>query len=101
MIMGVILKQLVSLRNWAILLSKTGKATDKTEVFAYGAFLPEVVCGRRPMDIRGSVLNLVDWVIDFWKRGVILEASDPNLKNVQVVKEIGVGAETGIILFPP
>ncbi|KAK7339683.1 hypothetical protein VNO77_20364 [Canavalia gladiata] len=61
--------------------TRTGKATTSSDVFAFGAFMLEVVCGRRPIEQVGeseSVI-LVDWVYDCWKRGEIVEAKDPNL----------------------
>ncbi|XP_072976507.1 L-type lectin-domain containing receptor kinase SIT2-like [Typha angustifolia] len=62
-------------------MSKTGKATTRTDVFAFGAFLLEVACGRRPMDFQESVEvpNLVDFVLESWKLERILEASDQKL----------------------
>ncbi|KAK1324232.1 L-type lectin-domain containing receptor kinase IV.1 [Acorus calamus] len=48
-------------------LSKTGKGTTATDVFSFGAFLLEVVCGRKPIDLRPEEpTNLVDWV---WTTG--------------------------------
>ena len=82
-------------------LSKTGKATIKTDVYAYGAFLLEVACGRRPMEMCGSRPNLVDWVLDFWKRGVILEASDPDLGSDYVVKEMELVLKLGLFCSHP
>ncbi|KAK1275394.1 L-type lectin-domain containing receptor kinase IV.1 [Acorus gramineus] len=49
-------------------LSKTGKGTAATDVYAFGVFLLEVVCGRRPIDLELMSVNdgpnLVDWVLD-------------------------------------
>ncbi|KAK7395255.1 hypothetical protein VNO78_15806 [Psophocarpus tetragonolobus] len=61
--------------------TRTGKATTSSDVFAFGAFMLEVVCGRRPIEqVGGSGTEvLVDWVYNCWKRGEILEARDPNL----------------------
>ncbi|KAL3010215.1 hypothetical protein AAZX31_07G127800 [Glycine max] len=61
--------------------TRTGKATTSSDVFAFGAFMLEVVCGRRPIEQgreSGSEI-LVDWVYNCWKKGEILEARDPNL----------------------
>ncbi|TKY65993.1 L-type lectin-domain containing receptor kinase IV.1 [Spatholobus suberectus] len=61
--------------------TRTGKATTSSDVFAFGAFMLEVVCGRRPIEQVGESGSeiLVDWVYNCWKRGEILEARDPNL----------------------
>lgn len=64
-------------------LTKTGKATTMTDVYAFGAFLLEVACGRRPINMRSSADEplLVDWVLECWKKGVIVEAADPELRR--------------------
>lgn len=61
--------------------TRTGKATKNSDVFAFGAFMLEVVCGRRPIEQVGESGNeiLVDWVYNCWKKGEILEVKDPNL----------------------
>lgn len=50
--------------------TRTGKATTKTDVFAFGAFLLEVACGRRPIGRREQAedLILLDWVFSVGKR---------------------------------
>ncbi|KAG8061554.1 hypothetical protein GUJ93_ZPchr0003g18053 [Zizania palustris] len=61
-------------------LSKTGKATTSTDVFAFGAFLLEVACGRRPIEFNGADSpGLVDVVLEYWKSGKIKEARDPRI----------------------
>ncbi|PUZ36310.1 hypothetical protein GQ55_9G028100 [Panicum hallii var. hallii] len=62
-------------------MNKTGKATTSTDVFAFGAFLLEVACGRRPME-RDDDLDspgLVDLVLNRWKAGRIMDARDPRI----------------------
>ncbi|KAK0603171.1 hypothetical protein LWI29_002158 [Acer saccharum] len=54
-------------------LPTTGKASTSTDVYAFGVFMLEVACGKRPMEQRG-------FVIDCWRRGAILDASDPKLE---------------------
>ncbi|MQM23885.1 hypothetical protein Taro_056955 [Colocasia esculenta] len=58
-------------------LARTGKATKATDVYAYGAFLLEVACGRRP--IGGGDRRLVDCVLECWRQGEVSEAADPRL----------------------
>ncbi|KAF7847461.1 hypothetical protein BT93_L2945 [Corymbia citriodora subsp. variegata] len=62
--------------------TRTGKATRRTDVFAFGAFLLEVACGRRPIE-HGDTEDviLVDWVFSCWDKGDILEARDPKLES--------------------
>ncbi|KAG2723779.1 hypothetical protein I3843_02G162600 [Carya illinoinensis] len=60
-------------------LTRTGKPTTSSDVFAFGALLLEVVCGRRPIEPKAlpEELILVDWVWDKWRLGAILEVVDP------------------------
>lgn len=62
-------------------MSKTGKATTSTDVFAFGAFLLEVACGRRPMERDDSLDSpgLADLVLERWKAGRIKDARDPKM----------------------
>ncbi|KAJ0026109.1 hypothetical protein Pint_07704 [Pistacia integerrima] len=62
-------------------LLKTGKANNSTDVFAFGAFMLEVACGRRP--IEPGMVDLAAWVIDCWKGGAILDVSDPRLEETR------------------
>ncbi|XP_062095558.1 L-type lectin-domain containing receptor kinase IV.1-like [Humulus lupulus] len=62
--------------------ARTGKVTTSCDVYAFGAFLLEVACGRRPIEGRGTTeeeLVLVDWVFSCWCRGQIIDALDSNL----------------------
>ncbi|GMY08471.1 L-type lectin-domain containing receptor kinase S.4-like [Fagus crenata] len=62
-------------------LTRTGKPTTSSDVFAFGALLLEVVCGRRPIEPKAlpEELMLVDWVWEKWRIGAILEVVDPRL----------------------
>ncbi|CAN4107070.1 unnamed protein product [Withania somnifera] len=64
-------------------LTKTGKPTTSSDVFAFGALLLEVACGRRPIEAKAmpEELIIVDWVWDKWKEGAILEIVDPRLSG--------------------
>ncbi|XP_042482606.1 L-type lectin-domain containing receptor kinase IV.1-like [Macadamia integrifolia] len=63
-------------------LSRTGLPNPSTDVFGFGAFTLEVICGRRPIDPRASSAEeqiLVDWVFSCKRKGTILETVDPNM----------------------
>ncbi|CAL4985540.1 unnamed protein product [Urochloa decumbens] len=64
-------------------LCRFGKATKATDVFAFGAFMLEVACGRRPMGVnaRGEPLVLVDWVRQVWASGSVVYAMDSRLQD--------------------
>ena len=81
-------------------LSVTGKATAKSDVFAFGVVLLEVACGRRPLDPNsssGKEMILQDWVAACHQRGCILEAVDPKLGNSYVKEEIDLVLKLGLI----
>ncbi|GMI79709.1 L-type lectin receptor kinase S.4 [Hibiscus trionum] len=62
-------------------LPKTGKATTSTDVYAFGAFLLEVVCGRRPIDPDAlpEEAVLVDRVWEKFSEGKVLDVVDTRL----------------------
>jgi serine/threonine protein kinase len=66
----------------------TGKATEKTDVFSYGAVVLEVASGRRPIERDaagvgkvGVSSNLVEWVWSLHREGRLLTAADPRLER--------------------
>ncbi|XP_031270464.1 L-type lectin-domain containing receptor kinase I.8-like [Pistacia vera] len=76
-------------------LLQTGKATTSTDVFAFGAFMLEVACGRRP--IEPGMVDLAAWVIDCWKRGAILGVSDPRLEGMYVEEQMELVLKLGLL----
>ncbi|GKV29942.1 hypothetical protein SLEP1_g38815 [Rubroshorea leprosula] len=79
--------------------TRTRKATTSTDLFAFGAFLLEVACGRRPIEPQGETddLILVDLVFSFWQRGEILEIRDPKLGTDFVAKEVELVLKLGLL----
>ncbi|CAJ2670405.1 unnamed protein product [Trifolium pratense] len=79
--------------------TRTGKATKFTDVFAFGAFLLEVVCGKRPIDhvAENETVILVDSVFECWKRGEILEAKDINLGSDYESEEVELVLKLGLL----
>ncbi|KAK9158852.1 hypothetical protein Scep_005426 [Stephania cephalantha] len=90
-------------------LTRTGKATTSTDVYAFGALLLEVVCGRRPIENKASPeeLVLVDWVWERWREGRILEAVDGRLEGeydegeVVMVLKLGLMCSNGAAEMRP
>ncbi|XP_058182038.1 L-type lectin-domain containing receptor kinase V.9-like [Rhododendron vialii] len=80
-------------------LARNGKASTSTDLFAFGAFMLEAVCGRRPVDRRASPeeVILVDWVFECLERGNILEAIDRQLGTEYVVEEAELVLKLGLL----
>ncbi|XP_058209127.1 L-type lectin-domain containing receptor kinase IV.1-like [Rhododendron vialii] len=78
--------------------NRTGKATTSTDVYAFGAFLLEVACGRRPIEPRAAAENLVlvDWVFSYWRRGEILQTVDSKLGSQYVAEEVELVLKLGL-----
>ncbi|GLT89063.1 hypothetical protein SLE2022_070660 [Rubroshorea leprosula] len=64
-------------------LTRTGKPTSSSDVFAFGALLLEVVCGRRPIEPKAlpEELILLDWVWEMWRSGAVLDMVDRKLNG--------------------
>ncbi|XP_042486335.1 L-type lectin-domain containing receptor kinase IV.1-like [Macadamia integrifolia] len=79
--------------------ARTGKANPSVDVFAFGVLLLEVACGRRPIEAQASeeCLELVEWVISSWNRGVILETVDPKLGSKYEVEEMELVLKLGLL----
>ncbi|KAK3406948.1 hypothetical protein EUGRSUZ_K03076 [Eucalyptus grandis] len=78
--------------------TRTARATTSADVFAFGAFLLEVACGRRPIEAREEEdAILVDWVFSCWDKGDILEARDPNLGTDFVADEVELVLQLGLL----
>ncbi|KAK9920618.1 hypothetical protein M0R45_029167 [Rubus argutus] len=78
--------------------TRTGRATMSTDVFAFGAFLLEVACGKRPIETQGPEdMILVDWVFSCWSRSDILEARDQNLGTDFVAEEVELVLKLGLL----
>lgn len=79
--------------------ARTGKATTRSDVYAFGAFLLEVACGRRPVEPKNSSEKavLVEWVFSLWSKGEILGAVDPNLGEDYAKEEVELVLKLGLL----
>ncbi|XP_039137172.1 L-type lectin-domain containing receptor kinase SIT2-like isoform X3 [Dioscorea cayenensis subsp. rotundata] len=84
-------------------LARTCKVTMSSDVFAFGAFLLEVACGRRAIepDKQESEQVLVDWVFANWKMGTIYKTKDPRLGNDYVLEELDLVLKLGLLCSHP
>ncbi|KAL5973401.1 hypothetical protein ACLOJK_030051 [Asimina triloba] len=90
-------------------MARTGKATTCADVFAFGAFMLEVACGRRPILSKGSSSSssseekmlLVEYVWEWWRRGRISGAADPKLGSDYVAEEMELVLKLGLLCSQP
>ncbi|KAJ3706117.1 hypothetical protein LUZ61_009822 [Rhynchospora tenuis] len=84
-------------------LARTGKATPLTDVFAFGAFMLEVVCSKRPVEpgARGERIILVDQVLEHWKNGTLDEIVDAKLGECYTVEEVEMVLKLGMLCSHP
>ncbi|GLT37717.1 hypothetical protein SLA2020_120200 [Shorea laevis] len=80
-------------------LTRTGVASTSTDVFAFGAFLLEVACGRKPMAQwrQPEEVFLVEWITKCWERGAIFDACDPRLEGNFPVEEMELVLKLGLL----
>ncbi|KAL5806848.1 hypothetical protein ACOSQ3_029740 [Xanthoceras sorbifolium] len=76
-------------------MTRTGKPTTSSDVYAYGVLLLEMVTGRRPTDAGNWML--VDWVRDCQQLGKTLDVIDPLLGTNYMVKEMELVLTLGLI----
>ncbi|KAL8480222.1 hypothetical protein ACS0TY_026952 [Phlomoides rotata] len=70
----------------------TGKISEKTDVFAYGVTLLELITGQRAFDLsrlaNDDDVMLLDWVKGIFKEKKLERLVDPNLQNNFVGEEV-------------
>lgn len=84
-------------------LTRTGKATTGSDVFAFGALLLEVACGRRPIEPKAlpEELILVDWVWERWREGRVADTVDPRLGKEFDAAEAELVLKIGLVCSHP
>lgn len=80
-------------------LLRTGKASTGSDVFAFGMFLLEVTCGRRPLEHDQVVL--LDWVFEHWNKGAILDVVDARLSGQYSAEEASLVLKLGLLCLQP
>ncbi|PAN24973.2 hypothetical protein PAHAL_4G230700 [Panicum hallii] len=79
-------------------LARTGNATPLTDVFAFGMFILEVICGQRPIKINteDGQLILVDWVLEHWHNGSLADTVDIKLQGEYDIDEACLALKLGL-----
>ncbi|KAL9293902.1 putative protein kinase RLK-Pelle-L-LEC family [Arabidopsis thaliana] len=82
----------------ALELISTGTST-KTDVYAFGAFMLEVTCGRRPFDPEMPVekRHLVKWVCECWMKHSLIDATDTRLRGNFTLEEVEMVLKLGLL----
>ncbi|CAK9319958.1 unnamed protein product [Citrullus colocynthis] len=80
-------------------LSRTGKSTTCSDVYAFGALMLEVACGRRPVEVKAlpEEMTLVDWVWDKYREGQLFAVVDPKLRGVYDEVEVAMVLKLGVM----
>ncbi|KAL3753544.1 hypothetical protein ACJRO7_000880 [Eucalyptus globulus] len=76
-------------------LARSGKASTSSDMYAFGILLLEVASGRRPTG-SGQFL-LMDWVIECYGTGRILDAADPKLRSAYDAEEMAMVLNLGLV----
>jgi serine/threonine protein kinase len=84
-------------------LARTGKATPLTDVYAFGIFIIEVTCGRRPIDnlVEDSSAILIDWVVEHWHRGSLMDTLDRRIQGNCDADEVCLVLKLGLLCAHP
>ncbi|KAG0481746.1 hypothetical protein HPP92_012604 [Vanilla planifolia] len=80
-------------------VSRAGMFTTCSDVFGFGAFLLEVACGKTPIELKttGIEMVLVDWVSELLKKGEILKARDRKLGSEFAVDQVELVLKLGLL----
>ncbi|CAL9244352.1 unnamed protein product, partial [Arabidopsis halleri] len=74
-------------------------ASTGTDVYAFGVFMLEVTCGRRPVEPQLQVekRHMIKWVCECWKKDSLLDATDPRLGGEFIAEEVEMVMKLGLL----
>ncbi|TYI58466.1 hypothetical protein E1A91_D11G360800v1 [Gossypium mustelinum] len=84
-------------------LARTGKANTSTDIYAFGIFMLEVACGRKPIEPQTAPEEafLADWIKDCWDKGDILATIDKRLGKRFVGQQAELVLKLGLLCSHP
>ncbi|KAI3992242.1 hypothetical protein MKX01_029963 [Papaver californicum] len=74
-----------------------GTPSTQTDVYALGALLLEIACGRRPNLVAERDLHLVDWVLSCMKGNTLLNTADKRLEGDYAEEEMLLVLKLGLL----
>ncbi|CAN8252658.1 unnamed protein product [Cochlearia groenlandica] len=74
-------------------------ASTGTDVYAFGVFMLEVTCGRRPVEpqLQLEKRHMIKWVCECWKKDSLLDATDPRLGDEYSPEEVEMVMKLGLL----
>ncbi|KAF8051172.1 hypothetical protein N665_1787s0006 [Sinapis alba] len=84
-------------------LSRTGKASTSSDVFALGVVMLEITCGRKPILSRASQreMLLTDWVLECWENGDIMQVLDQKIEQDYSKEQVELVLKLGLLCSHP
>ncbi|WZZ06584.1 hypothetical protein YC2023_092505 [Brassica napus] len=84
-------------------LSRTGKASTSSDVFAFGVVMLEIACGRKPVLPRASESEMVltDWVLECWENGDIMQVVDQRIGQEYIEEQVVLVLKLGLLCSHP
>jgi serine/threonine protein kinase len=84
-------------------LVRTGKASPHTDVYAFGMFLLEIVCGQKPIkqNTKETQVFLVDWVLEHWNNQSLSKTVDTRLQGDYNTDEAFMVLKIGLLCLHP
>ncbi|KAG5380734.1 hypothetical protein IGI04_028576 [Brassica rapa subsp. trilocularis] len=84
-------------------LSRTGKASTSSDVFAFGVVMLEIACGRKPVLPRASESEMVltDWVLECWENGDIMQVVDQRIGQEYIEDQVVLVLKLGLLCSHP
>ncbi|KAG2329906.1 hypothetical protein Bca52824_001086 [Brassica carinata] len=74
-------------------------ASIVTDVYAFGVFMLEVACGRKPVEpgMEAEKRFLIKWVCECWKKDCLLDARDSRFGGEFVPEEVELVMKIGLL----
>ncbi|KFK41425.1 hypothetical protein AALP_AA2G129300 [Arabis alpina] len=84
-------------------LSRTGKASTRSDVFALGVVMLEITCEHRPILSRASQSEMVltDWVLECWENGDIMQVLDQKIGHEYIEEQVELVLKLGLLCSHP